>query len=121
VGPATEQVTNAVLADVEAGRIRGVKAERLVGQMTCDALGMPATSDGWRAELMALEIPGELIDVAQRELRRVEVRVGQPPLAAGDPDVDAVIADNQVLGEPAGWPAADRYHEPGSARPNDGF
>jgi len=111
-----EEIANTVMAAVQAGRLNDEEAQRLMGRMLFDAVGMDLSSDGdrWRHELIGLGVPGVLIEAAQADMRVVNVRVApraQPASARSDATdpADRVLAHMVVLGEPARWEAATTY------------
>lgn len=114
---ATDQIAETISTAVEAGRLDADHAQRLMGRLFFDAMGidLSGAGDSWRHELIALAVPSALIRTAQAELRTVNVRpAAQPRPRATAPRIAADRADRvlehvAVLGDPAGWETATTY------------
>ena len=115
---AIDELVGAILAAIEAGRVDGDGAERLIGQMFADALGVDLSGGGdtWRGELIALGISTVIIEAVHSELRSAETPTGLPAaIAASSPTttredaVDRLLDHMKLLGEPAEWALATTY------------
>lgn len=119
MGVSLEQLAAAVLAAVKAGRVSEGLAQQLMGQLAFDAVGVRLSSSdhqAWRDELLALGIPNELLEAAQREMRTLDVRVEEQHFDVELTDVDderedieLLVHRLQVLGDPAAWEPLVEY------------
>ena len=119
MSPATEQIAETISTAVEAGRLDGEHAQRLMGRLFFDAMGidLSGAGDSWRHELIALAVPAALIRTAQAELQTVNVRPAAPPQPPATAPATGIASDRAdrvlehvaVLGDPAGWETATTY------------
>jgi hypothetical protein len=115
---AIDELADAILAAVEAGRVDRDGAERLMGQMFLDALAIDISGarDAWRREFIALGISTVIVEAAHSELRAANATTGlRAPTAASSPvttpedAVDRLLDHVKLLGERAQWAPATTY------------
>ena len=119
---ATETIANAASAAVAAGSLESEHAQRLMGCLLFDAMGIEPTANdngngsGWRQELIALGVSPALIATARAERGVVSLQRAAPALPSvaepnrASPDgSERVLAHIALLGDPARWETATTY------------
>jgi len=112
---ATSKIGAAVSAAIDTDHLSSEDAQRLMGRLLCDAMGIELNGDvhGWPQELIALGLPAALIATAQAELRAVggppAARAPTPASATELDGADRMLAHIATLGDPATWEPATTY------------
>jgi hypothetical protein len=115
---AIDELAGAILAAIEAGRVEGEGAERLIGQMFADALriDLSGAGDAWRGELIALGISTVILEEVHSELRAAGPPTGlrastaaRSPATTPEDALDRLVDHMKLLGEPAEWALATTY------------
>ena len=119
---ATETIANAASAAVAAGSLESEHAQRLMGCLLFDAMGIEPNGNGngngsgWRQELIALGVSPALIATARAERGAVSLQRAAPALPSvaepnrASPDgSERVLAQIALLGDPERWETATTY------------